>query len=75
MECHQLNRKSLRLASAILLVLAAGCGEAALEGPPPGVDLKASQTPAVTSAPAPSKAANTAKRGDLHRPGPPMTMQ
>jgi hypothetical protein len=70
-----MNRKPFGLASAILVVLTAGCGDESLDGPPPGVDLTAGPPPAATSAPAPPKAANTGKRGDVHRPGPPMTMQ
>jgi hypothetical protein len=70
-----MNRKSFHLASAILLVLAAGCGDQPQAGPPPGVDLKASQTLAVTPALAPPKAARTAKRGDVHRPGPSMKLE
>ncbi len=70
-----MNRKSFHLASAVLMTLAAGCGDQTPEGPPPGIDLKASQTPAVTTAPTPPKATKTAKRGDVHRPGPSMTME
>jgi hypothetical protein len=68
-----MNRKSFHLASAIVLVLAAGCGDQPQAGPPPGVDLKASQAPGVT--PAPAKPARTAKRADVHNPGPSMTLE
>ncbi len=70
-----MNRKSFHLAAAVLMALAVGCGDQTPEGPPPGIDLKASQPLAVTPAPAAPKAARTAKRGDVHRPGPSMTME
>jgi hypothetical protein len=69
-----MNRKSFYLALAVLMALAAGCGDETPQGRPPGIDLKASQTPAVT-APTLPKAAKAAKRGDVHRPGPSMTME
>ena len=70
-----MNRHSVRMLSAILAVLVAGCGNQTPEGQPPGVDLNASQTSVVTSAPDPPKAAKTANRGDLHRQGPSMKME
>jgi hypothetical protein len=70
-----MNRKLFPLASATLLILAAGCGDEAPAGPPPGIDPKASQTSPVTSAPAPSNPGKAAKRGEVHRPGPSMTLQ
>jgi hypothetical protein len=70
-----MNRKSLHLTSAILLALAAGCDDQPPTGPPPGVDLDTSQTPAATTAPDPSKPAKTVKRGEVHRPGPSMKLQ
>jgi hypothetical protein len=68
-------RKLFPLASATLLIVATGCGDEAPAGPPPGIDPKASQTSPVTSAPAPSKLGKAAKRGEVHRPGPSMTLQ
>jgi hypothetical protein len=70
-----MNRKSSHLAVAMLLVLAAGCGDQPHAGPPPGVDPKASQTPAAITGPVSPRSAKAAKRDDLHRPGPSMTLE
>jgi hypothetical protein len=59
----------------MLLVIAAGCGDQPHAGPPPGVDPSASQTPAAIVAPVPPKSAKAAKRDDLRRPGPSMTLE
>jgi hypothetical protein len=68
-------RKLFPLASATLLIVATGCGGDAPVGLPPGIDPKASPTLPVTSAPAPSQRDKAAKRGEVHRPGPSMTLQ
>ena len=70
-----MNRKSSHLAAAMLLVLAAGCGDKPQAGPPPGVDPNASQTPAAIASPVSPRSAKATKREDLHRPGPSMTLE
>jgi hypothetical protein len=69
-----MNRKLFHLAGATLLIVATGCGDEAPAGPPPGIDPKASPTSPVTLAPAPSKPGKAANRGEVHRPGPSMTL-
>ena len=70
-----MNRTSSHLAVAMLLTLAAGCGDQSHPGPPPGIDPNASQTPATIVAPASPRSAKAAKRDDIHRPGPSMTLE
>jgi hypothetical protein len=70
-----MNRKSFHIAAATMLVVAVGCGDEPPPGPPPGVDLKAGQSPAVIPAPVSPQASKSVKASDVHKVGPSTTLE
>lgn len=70
-----MNQKLYQVAAAALLVVAAGCGDEQPTGPPPGVDLTAGQSAGIAPEPTAQKPGKTAKRGDVHIPGPSTTLE
>jgi hypothetical protein len=70
-----MKRESFHFAAATMLVVAIGCGVEPSPGPPPGVDLKAGQSPAVIPAPVSPQAGKSVKGGDVHKVGPSTTLE
>jgi hypothetical protein len=70
-----MNRKSFHIAGATMLVVAVGCGNEPPAGPPPGVDLKAGQSPAVIPGPVSPQASKSVKGSDVPKVGPSTTLE